>query len=68
MKRPLRVPSVHSARKAATIKQRHHIARLAKRAGIETPAVVWRDDATDIINRLEHYLRQPQLDGMERVR
>jgi hypothetical protein len=49
-------------RRGATADQRRHIERLANRAGIEPPRVAWSDQATDVINRLEHHLRQPALE------
>jgi hypothetical protein len=64
--RRVRLPGRDRPRRAATIKQRHRLADLAKQAGVEAPAVVWYEDAADAIERLEAYL-QPQLDGMDRL-
>jgi hypothetical protein len=65
--RRLRIPQL-GGRKGATLEQRHRLADLAKQAGIETPVVVWYSQAEAAIRRLEDYLRQPQLEGMEKLR
>jgi hypothetical protein len=65
--RRLHVPQLGHHRKPA---QRRLLGRLAKEAGIETPAVVWYADADKAIRRLKQYLeqrKQLRLDGMDRV-
>lgn len=51
-------------RKGATAAQRRHLKRLARRAGVELPRVSWADDASRAIDRLEHHIRQPALEGV----
>jgi transcriptional regulator with XRE-family HTH domain len=48
-------------RRGATQRQREHLARLAERAGVETPSVAWCDQASDAITQLERHLREPTL-------
>jgi hypothetical protein len=68
MRPPQRMARPGTGRCPATIAQRHRIAELAEQAGVEQPAVVWYAQAEKVIALLEQYLRQPTLDGMERVR
>lgn len=48
----------------ATAPQRHEITRLAITAGMETPVVHWRREASKVIAFLRGYVRQPSLSGV----